>query len=325
MAWKISLEGTIQGDKPEERITRLQATMKDLPEEMKPVMETILGHWYWQFFQMNRWRFMERTATDQPPGEDINSWDLKRILAEIDVHFTAALAQEDMLRNIPVECVRRAVDQGQHARRGTAHVVRLAGARSPEFLYRCRTSGHTSPECLRVTGRQSRVRYDRGVRGVEHRVTRYDSPTIKALRLFQKLESFHQQDADPTARAEAELDRLVFANSAAVGEIKSDRYKAALQRFVQQYESQPISARARELWGQVLRGERQLVEARQVALPGWKKFPESPGGQLCYNLIQQIEAKEIQVATERVWNNPWPSIQVHYRNVTKVHSAGDSL
>jgi hypothetical protein len=103
VAWKISLEGTIQGDKPEERITRLQATMKDLPEEMKPVMETILAHWYWQFFQMNRWRFMQRTATDQPPGEDINSWDLKRILAEIDLHFTAAIAQEDLLRKIPVE------------------------------------------------------------------------------------------------------------------------------------------------------------------------------------------------------------------------------
>ncbi len=72
IALKISLEGTIQGAKPEERITRLEAVMKDLPDEMKPTMEVVLGHWYWDFFQQNRRRFMQRTATDQPPGDDIN-------------------------------------------------------------------------------------------------------------------------------------------------------------------------------------------------------------------------------------------------------------
>ena len=48
-------------------------------------------------------------------------------------------------------------------------------------------------------------------------------------------------------------------------------------------------------------------------------FPESPGGQLCYNLIQSIEAKDLQISTERVWNKPWPEIRVHYRNLAKVH------
>ncbi len=146
-----------------------------------------------------------------------------------------------------------------------------------------------------------------------------DSPVIKAIRLYQKLATFHQQDQDPTALSEAELDRLVFGYNQAAGEEKNTRYKAALQRFVEQWGSQPISARAREAWGQVLRSERQLVEARQVALPGWEKFPESVGGNLCYNLIRGIEGKEFQVSTERVWNNPWPTIHVHYRNVTKAH------
>lgn len=319
VAWKISLEGTIQGDKPEERITRLQATLKDLPEEMKPVMETILAHWYWQFFQVNRWRFMERTATDQPPGDDINSWDLKRILAEIDVHFTAAIAQEEVLRKIPVESFDALLTKGTmpDAARPTLYDVLVHEALS---FYTAAEQAGTQVQNAFVLQADSPV-FGTAAEFVAWNIESPDttSSTIKALRLFQKLESFHQQDADATARAEAELDRLVFANSTAVGEIKSERYKAALQRFVQDNGTQPISARARELWGQVLRGERQLVEARQVALPGWEKFPDSPGGELCYNLVQQIEAKEIQVGTERVWNNPWPSIRVHYRNVTKVY------
>ncbi len=40
---------------------------------------------------------------------------------------------------------------------------------------------------------------------------------------------------------------------------------------------------------------------------------------MCFNLMKQIEAKSVQVTTERVWNEPWPTIQVHYRNITHVN------
>ena len=60
---KIALEGNIQGNKPEEKITRLQAEIAKAPKEMQPVMTAILAHWYWQYFQQNNWRFMQRTAT----------------------------------------------------------------------------------------------------------------------------------------------------------------------------------------------------------------------------------------------------------------------
>ena len=40
---KISLEGQIQGNKAEEQIVLLEAEIIDAPEEMKPVMETILA------------------------------------------------------------------------------------------------------------------------------------------------------------------------------------------------------------------------------------------------------------------------------------------
>jgi opacity protein-like surface antigen len=40
---------------------------------------------------------------------------------------------------------------------------------------------------------------------------------------------------------------------------------------------------------------------------------------MCFNLIQQIEAKSAQLDTERVWNAPWPTLNVTYRNVTKVY------
>src|SRR6185503_13147508 len=47
IARKIVLEGNIQGNKPEEKITRLQTELARAPQEIKPVLETLLAHWYW--------------------------------------------------------------------------------------------------------------------------------------------------------------------------------------------------------------------------------------------------------------------------------------
>jgi hypothetical protein len=102
IAKRIALEGNIEGNKPEEKIVRMKAEIAKAPKEMAPVLEAILANWYWHYFQQNRWRFMQRTATAQSPGDDFTTWDLPRILAEIDKQFTQALASEAVLKATPV-------------------------------------------------------------------------------------------------------------------------------------------------------------------------------------------------------------------------------
>jgi hypothetical protein len=109
---KIALEGNIQGNKPEEKIVRMQAELEKAPAEMKPAMEAILAHWYWHYYAQNRWRFMQRTQTAEAPGPDLQTWDLARILAEIDKHFTAALADEKTLKTTPVSVYDELLKQG---------------------------------------------------------------------------------------------------------------------------------------------------------------------------------------------------------------------
>jgi hypothetical protein len=99
---RIAFEASIEGARAEERITRLEAELEKAPEPMRPMMQAILANWYWHYFQQNRWRFMQRTQTAEPPGDDFTTWDLPRILAEIDTHFTAALAKEEILKAIPI-------------------------------------------------------------------------------------------------------------------------------------------------------------------------------------------------------------------------------
>ena len=102
IARKIALEGNIQGNRPEERVTRMQAAIARAPAEMRPVMDALLANWYWHYFQQNNWRFLQRTATAQAPGSDFTTWDLPRLFAEIDKQFTRALGAEKELKAIPI-------------------------------------------------------------------------------------------------------------------------------------------------------------------------------------------------------------------------------
>ncbi|MBI5395849.1 MAG: hypothetical protein HZA91_11175, partial [Verrucomicrobia bacterium] len=112
IARKIALEGTIEGNKPEEKIPRLEAEIGKAPREMKPLLRTIQANWYWHYFQRNRWRFMQRTATAQAPGKDFTTWDLPRLFAEIDKQFQAALADADTLKKTPVSDFNDILEKG---------------------------------------------------------------------------------------------------------------------------------------------------------------------------------------------------------------------
>ena len=66
------------------------------------MLDTILANWYWHYFLNNRWRFLQRTQTAQPPDKDFTTWDLPRLFAEIDRQFQKALGNADTLKMTPV-------------------------------------------------------------------------------------------------------------------------------------------------------------------------------------------------------------------------------
>ena len=140
IAKKIALEGNIQGNKPEEKITRMQAEIAKAPAEMKPVMQTAPR-------RTGTGTTSSRTAggssaaprTAAAPGNDFTTWDLPRLFAEIDKHFTAALADEKELRGHPRSPHYDALlEKGSAAGRLPAHALRLPGVRRARLLHLAR-------------------------------------------------------------------------------------------------------------------------------------------------------------------------------------------
>ena len=319
VALKVALEGNIQGNKPEEKITRMREEIDAAPEEMKPVMDAILANWFWHYFQQNRWRFMQRTETQSAPSDDFTTWDLARILAEIDKQFDKALAADDVLQATPIADYDELFEKGTapDSYRPTLYDVLVHNAL--EFYSAGEQAGTKSQDAFEVMA-------DGLIFASVDEFLKWDvgepkelSPKRKAVIHFQSLLRFHQNDDDRSAFLDADLLRIQFGNNAAFGEEKAARYKAALRRFDQVNSDHVISARALHALATEVQNEGDWVEAREIAQTGLNRFPNSVGGRRCYNLIQSIEAREISIQSERVWNDPQPTIDVQYRNVTRIY------
>src|SRR5207237_39567 len=146
-----------------------------------------------------------------------------------------------------------------------------------------------------------------------------NSRTLKAVKLYQKLTHFHAPDPDKSALYDIQLHRLRFGFNKAVGQGKNESYTSALKDFANANKDHELCAMARFQWAGVLKNDNELVKAREIALEGIRAYPESPGGKLCFNTVQEIEAKSSSINTERVWAEPMPEVKVNYKNLTKVY------
>ena len=315
---KIAQEGQIQGGKAEEQIVLLETEIADAPEEMKPVMETILAHWYWNYFQQNSWRFIQRTQTAEPPGEDITTWDLPRILAEIDTHFMLALGAAEQLKTIPIEEWDDLLEKGTvpDSYRPTLYDFLVFEALS--FNSAGEQAGTIPQDAFEIMADSPIFGTVAEFLAWQPETSNTDSAKLKAIGLYQDLLAFHQDDSDKSAFIDADLHRLMFGYNHALGPEKTALYIAAMERFVDLWSDSQIAAQALYEWARTVRSQGDYVKAHALASRGWDEYPDSIGGAWCYNLIQQIEARSASIQTERVWNDPMPDIQVTYRNVTRV-------
>jgi hypothetical protein len=319
IARKIVLEANIQGNKPEEKITRMEAEIARAPQEMSPLLETILANWYWHYFQQNRWRFLQRTATAEAPGKDFTTWDLPRLFREIDRHFAAALASADLLKKTPVTAFDQLLEKGTLPDSYRPTLYDFIAHEALEF-YASGEQAAAKPEDAFEISADGPIFDDvPGFLAWKPQTAQTDAPALKAIQLFQALLQFHQNDREPTALVDADLARLVYNYNTAFGETKATRYRAALKSLTDRWGDNEVSAMGLYHWARLLQEEGDLVEARRLALRAANAFQGSQGGKMCRNLIMDIEAKSASITTERVWNAPLTKIAVHYRNISNVY------
>ena len=319
ISMKIALEGNIQGNKAQEKIVRMQAEIKKAPAEMKPVMNALLANWYWHYFQQNRWRFQQRTQTAAAPNGDFETWGLARILDEIDKQFQVALKDAEILKKVPVAEYDDLLDRGIAPDTYRPTLFDVLAHNAADFYSVGEQGGSRSINAFDLLAESPVLSSAREFMNWEPDSQDDSSPILKAIKIYQDLMDFHADDQDPTALLDVDLLRLRFGKNKAFGEEGPARYKAALKKFADEHSDHELSSRALHSLAAEIHGEGDFLKALEIATEGERRFSNSLGGRECFNLIQRIKAPSANATTERVWNDPLPTIDVRYRNTTQVH------
>ncbi|MFW6367347.1 MAG: MG2 domain-containing protein, partial [bacterium] len=298
---------------------RLEGALEEAVDTQRPLMEAVLGHWYWQYFQQNRWRIMQRTQTETAPGEDIQTWGLPRLFKEIDSHFQAALSEPERLLDIPLKEFKDVIDFGKNTQDYRPTLFDFLAFEAVQF-YQSGEQAGAAPEDAFVLEAQSPV-FDPVDDFVEWEIktTDAESPVYKGITLLQEILRLRREDQASDAFLDANLQRIHFAHNFAVGPNKEQRYIDALARFANEHADHRISARARHLWAETLNQQGKPAKAQKVAAAGMEAFPDSVGGKQCHNLNETIRHPSLQLNVERVWAAPWPNIRIQYKNLETVH------
>lgn len=315
---KLALTAEIEGNKAEEKITRLQAAIPSAPAESQPMLQAILAHWCWQFYQQNRWRFLNRTHTAEAPGTDMLAWDLPRILAEIDRQFSQALVYGAVLKQTSISEWDGLLEKGTLP---DSYRPTLFDFIAYEALSFYAYPDHGLPQAkqhFELPADSPILAPTADFLAWTPETEDTASPTLKAIRLYQELLRFHADDANRDAWLDADLARLVFGANSAHGDPDKTRYAQALEHFIASSPDHSLSALATSYLASKIRDDGDLVQAHALASKGRDAFPNTVHGNACHNLIEQIEAKHLRIDAERVWNSPSPEILVQYGNLTTV-------
>ena len=177
----------------------MEAEMAKAPKDLQPMMNAVLSNWYWQYFQRNRWRFAQRTRTAEARAGDITTWDLPRILSEIDKQFQKTLSHHEILKKEGVKDYDFLLNPGPFLT-ATVPPCMISSFTMPCVFIPQGSKGDPRVQDAFVLSADSPVFASaKDFMAWEIDSEDDESPKIKAIGLYQDLLRFHENDDVPDA------------------------------------------------------------------------------------------------------------------------------
>jgi hypothetical protein len=316
----IVLESVIEGNRPGPLVVRLKEEIDKAPARLQPMLRIVLAQWYWHYYSQNKWRFMNRSATEGADDKDFTTWDLRRIFGEIDALFQSILKDEKALKGRPLSPYLGFLVPGNTDLSLRPTLYDFAVFEALDF-YMSGEQAAARPEDAFVIEAGSPVLAPAAeFLNWRPETTDTGSPQLRAVLLFQNLLEFHGRDKNADVSFDIDLHRLGFAKNAAAGEGAVDRAIERWKELAEAHGASPLSTTAIFEWANAVFDKGDFLRALELARRGTQTHPQSAGAKNCLALIARIQAKEFTVKVESVLAPEKPSrLAVNYRNLDALH------
>ncbi len=315
---QIFLESNIAGNKPEVKVKRMKEELARANRQMRPLMNTVLAQWYWQYYNQNRYRFLGRTQTSELKEDDFTTWDLPRLFNEIDGIYQALLQDEGTLRKMKTADFKEVITAGNVPELRPT-LFDFVAYQALEFYSSAEQHAVRPEDSFEVTA--DSAAFDEASRFMKYspQTTDTGSPVLKAIRIYQRLLESHRHDRDMDAFLDADLSRLNYVFNITSGENREEIFWKRLEEIVTKYPASEISSLACWYLAMQAYNKKDYVKAFSLAEKGKSAHPSSYGGKKCELLQSSITEKSLALKIESVAPPSLPSkILVQYRNIDTV-------
>ena len=326
-------------------LNKLNEEAKEATYPVKPVLQSMIAENYWQYYQNNRWKFYNRTATVNFDNDDITTWDLKTIFSQVVKNYQASLESADSLKRTPLNIYDEIIEKQDNSRKFRPTLYDFLAHRAVDFYM------SEEPDIIRPAYKfeLSDLNYFNDFESFSKlKIETQDTLSSKyyALKIMQDLIKFHstsprtsdtplqmERGRGEIALIDVDLKRLKFVKNKSVSEIKDSLYLKALQNLEKRFATNPASAEVSYEIAKVYFEQGNKYKPLQSEENKWlkkqalelceaviKKYPKSDGAINCEVLKAQIYEHSIDFIADKVAlpNQPFRAL-LTYKNLKTVY------
>lgn len=327
---KAKLQGYVEENAFVKTLNELDSVAKTAEYPLKPMLHSIIGELYWMYYQNNRWKFQNRSATTNFENNDIATWDLKKITTETIKHYQLSVKNIDSLKRTPIETFNEIIIE-KNARNYRPFLYDFLAHRAVDFFMNEEPS-ITKPVYEFVLDDSSYILPFPTFSNLK--ITSKDSLSLKyyALQILQNLTNIHINDTNPTALIDVELKRLKFVKNNAAFDNVDTLYYHALEKLYIRFPEDSSTAEVVYEMAKVYQARGNSYSINEPEKYKWdlktalnmcnnaiKKYPDTYGADLCKQLKNELERKSLNVKTEtaNIPNQPLKAL-ISYKNLDTV-------
>lgn len=287
------------------------------------VLHSVLGQYYQQYLDNNRWRIYEMGAPKDtelkgkvPTVETLATLNINQLSEIIISHYEGSLRNASQLQKLPMAQFETLTTGNKGNRNLYPTLFDILAMRALDAL--------NNDELFNVRPHEQFYINNPAYFGlakdfVKLNISTPDSLSVKwrMLRTYQQLTAFHLTDAPNDALVNLEKMRIDFVlNNYTDTKTKTDLYEKSLLAAADAYKN---NERVTEFLATVAQQRQQAGkphEAIKIAKQGISLYPNSRGAALCQNIINGIQQPELSVTGLNIVPANLPQLTLlSYRNL----------
>jgi len=278
----------------------------------KNVLESVLANLYWQYFQRNRYKFYNRTKTENKvDANDFRTWDLDTLFEEIHCYYNASLENSKETQQTSIASFSDILDLGKKTH--TVHPTLFDFiANNALTFYKTPESSITKPAYEFKLNNPAYLKEATTFLNMELTTKDKLSLQFNALKVYQQLMQFHYKKQNLNALAHIDIERFYFVKSFGtfnnLNSLLLKSYKVSLEEnknhesaALYAYEIAQIYNNQANEYSQNKKEIHRFknIEALAICNQFAEKYPKSIGGLKCVNLKNTILQKSVKLTTEK--------------------------